>query len=119
MEKKDPDLCKVENTLHILIGKWKPLIIMHLMFGGTKRFSDLQRALAGITTKTLTTQLRELEEQEIILRVVYPVVPPRVEYSITEYGMTLQPVLHLMHEWGNAHLERQLNKEQSTFNNNQ
>lgn len=101
-----PTLCKVEETLEVIVGKWKAMILLHLLYGGTKRFSELKKLLPTITQKMLTQQLRELEEQGIIQRVVYPEVPPKVEYSITEYGMTLKPVLFMMHEWGSAHLER-------------
>lgn len=103
--KVQPTLCKVEETLDIIVGKWKAMILLHLIYGGTKRFSELKRLLPTISQKMLTKQLRELEEQEIIKRVVYPQVPPKVEYSITEYGKTLQPILFMMHEWGAAHLE--------------
>ena len=99
----EPKLCKVEDALGILVGKWKPIILLNLMKEGTQRFSELQRNLPGITQKMLTKQLRELEEEDIIKRVVYPQVPPKVEYSITEYGKTLEPILADMHEWGMKH----------------
>ncbi|TLS36042.1 winged helix-turn-helix transcriptional regulator [Pseudalkalibacillus caeni] len=105
MEKKEPQLCKVEDTLNILTGKWKPIILFHLLVNGTQRFSELKRAIPGVTRKMLTTHLRELEEQDIVLREVYPQVPPKVEYSITEYGRTIEPILDAMHEWGAKHLE--------------
>ncbi|QTM98484.1 transcriptional regulator [Sediminibacillus dalangtanensis] len=109
----EPDLCKVEDALGILVGKWKPIILLHLLKDGTKRFSDLKRSVPGITQKMLTKQLRELEEEDIIKRVVYPQVPPKVEYSITEYGMSLQPILEAMHEWGTRHT---LHKQQKNNN---
>ncbi|WP_455675248.1 winged helix-turn-helix transcriptional regulator [Pradoshia sp.] len=99
----EPKLCKVEDALGILVGKWKPIILLNLMKEGTQRFSELQRNLPGITQKMLTKQLRELEEEDIIKRVVYPQVPPKVEYSITEYGKTLEPILADMHDWGMKH----------------
>ena len=99
----EPKLCKVEDALGILVGKWKPIILLNLMKEGTQRFSELQRNLPGITQKMLTKQLRELEDEDIIKRVVYPQVPPKVEYSITEYGKTLEPILADMHEWGMKH----------------
>ncbi|WP_178019581.1 winged helix-turn-helix transcriptional regulator [uncultured Paenibacillus sp.] len=107
MEKKDPGSCRygVEASLEIIVGKWKPIILLHLIHGGTKRFGELKRLLPDITQKMLTTQLRELEEQDIIARKVYAEVPPRVEYSITEYGRGLSSILQQMHEWGVAHLE--------------
>jgi DNA-binding HxlR family transcriptional regulator len=101
----DPRSCKVEPALDVLVGKWKSTILQYLLLQGTKRFSELHHAIPDITKKMLTSQLRELEEQDIIQRVVYPVVPPKVEYSLTEYGLTLTPILHLMHEWGTAHVE--------------
>lgn len=98
-----PSLCKVGNTLDIFVGKWKTIILLHLLIGGTKRFSELKSLIPEITQKVLTAQLRELEEQDIVERHIYPEVPPRVEYSITEYGKTLQPILNMMHEWGESH----------------
>lgn len=95
--------CKVDEALSILIGKWKPVILLHLLNSGTLRFSELKRKMPNITQKMLTKQLRELEEEDIIERVVYPEVPPKVEYSISEYGKSLRPVLDKMHEWGTAH----------------
>ena len=84
--------CPVELGLNILSGKWKLKILWHLS-KGTIRFNELHRLLGHITTKTLTEQLRELEEQGIILRTVFPEVPPRVEYSLSEIGNTLRPIL--------------------------
>jgi DNA-binding HxlR family transcriptional regulator len=103
--KADASLCKIDKALEILIGKWKPTILFHLMTEGTKRFGELRALIPEITQKMLTNQLRELEEQDIIQRVVYAQVPPKVEYSITEYGKSIQPVLDIMHEWGASHSE--------------
>jgi DNA-binding HxlR family transcriptional regulator len=97
-------LCTMEELLEVFAGKWKPTIVYHLFTGGTKRFNELRGLIPEITQKILTNQLRELEEQDIVRRVVYAQVPPKVEYSMTDYGKTLQPVLQLMHEWGAAHL---------------
>ncbi|WP_033827902.1 winged helix-turn-helix transcriptional regulator [Bacillus andreraoultii] len=99
----EPELCKVENALEIIVGKWKPIILLHLLKNGTMRFSELKRSIPNITQKMLTKNLRELEEEDIIERVVFPQVPPKVEYSITEYGKELEPILHAMHEWGMKH----------------
>ena len=99
----EPELCKVENALEIIVGKWKPIILLHLLKNGTMRFSELKRSVPNITQKMLTKNLRELEEEYIIDRVVYPQVPPKVEYSITEYGKELEPILNAMHEWGTKH----------------
>ncbi|EOO24102.1 MarR family transcriptional regulator [Bacillus cereus VD133] len=97
-------VCKTLTSLEIMTGKWKPTILLHLFRDGTKRFSEFQRLMPEITKRVLTLQLRHLEEEQIIQRVVYPQVPPKVEYSITDYGKTLEPILEKMHEWGNAHL---------------
>jgi DNA-binding HxlR family transcriptional regulator len=101
--KIEPELCRVEDALSILVGKWKPIILLHLLKEGTQRFSELKRSVPGITQKMLTNQLRELEDEDIIHRVVYPQVPPKVEYSISEYGRSLEPILEAMHKWGTNH----------------
>ena len=80
------DECKANTALDILIGKWKPIILYHLGQSGTLRFSGLQRAIPEITKKMLTAQLRELEYHDIVHREIYMQIPPKVEYSITEYG---------------------------------
>ncbi|MTW85864.1 transcriptional regulator [Virgibacillus dakarensis] len=108
--KKTPEKCRVEDALSILVGKWKPIILLHLLQEGTKRFSELKRSMPGITQKMLTKQLRELEDEDIIKRVVYPQVPPKVEYSITEYGRSLEPILEAMHEWGTKHTQHKMEK---------
>lgn len=100
----------VKTTLAALGGKWKPLILYNLD-QETLRFSQLKTSIAGITQKMLTQQLRELEKDGIIKRKVYPQVPPKVEYSITEYGKTLKPVLQAMHEWGINHKIRKETRE--------
>ncbi|MGG0717277.1 winged helix-turn-helix transcriptional regulator [Robertmurraya massiliosenegalensis] len=102
--KIEPELCRVDDALGILVGKWKPLILLHLLKNGTQRFSELKRSVPGITQKMLTNQLRDLEEEDIIERKVYPQVPPKVEYTITEYGRSLEPILNAMHEWGTNHM---------------
>jgi DNA-binding HxlR family transcriptional regulator len=91
--------CPVETTLAVIGGLWKVLILRELL-GGTKRFNELHRALAGVTHRTLTQQLRELEAHRVIRRKVYRQVPPKVEYSLTPLGETLKPVLDAMHQWG-------------------
>jgi DNA-binding HxlR family transcriptional regulator len=98
-----PELCRVEDALGIIVGKWKPIILLILLQDGTQRFSELKRRVPGITQKMLTNQLRELEKEDIVARKVYPQVPPKVEYSITEYGRSVEPILVAMHEWGTAH----------------
>jgi DNA-binding HxlR family transcriptional regulator len=94
--------CLVETTLAVIGGRWKVLILQQL-FPGVKRFNELYRALAGITHKTLTQQLREMEADGIISRKVYPQIPPKVEYSLTPLGRTLKPVLTAMHNWAARH----------------
>jgi DNA-binding HxlR family transcriptional regulator len=96
--------CSVEITLKVIGGRWKVLILREL-FTGIKRFGELHRALHGITQKMLTQQLRELEQDGIINRNVYLQVPPKVEYSLTELGETLKPILDAMHEWGLMYLK--------------
>lgn len=94
--------CAVETTLKVIGGRWKVLIIREL-FTGIKRFNQLSRSLPGITQKMLTQQLREMEQDGIIHRQVYPQVPPKVEYSLTPLGESLNPVLEAMHKWGLQH----------------
>ncbi len=95
--------CPVEGTIRIIGGRWKLLILKEL-FQETKRFGELHRALGGITQKMLTQQLRELEKDGIIIRKVYPQIPPKVEYSVSQTGLSLKPILDLMHQWGSRHL---------------
>ena len=91
--------CPVVNTLDIIGGKWKVLILYYL-YGETRRFNELQRLLADVTQRMLTLQLRELEHDGIVHREVYPQVPPKVEYALTAFGRTLMPVIEAMHRWG-------------------
>ena len=95
--------CSVEAALDVIGGKWKPLILWAL---GDRvlRFGELQKAIPGVNTKMLTKQLRELEEDGVIKRTVYPEVPPRVEYSITDFGKTLIPILEALCNWGASYL---------------
>jgi len=93
--------CPIETTLLYISDKWKVLILRELLTG-TKRFSELKRSLAPVTQKMLTQQLRSMEEDGLLLRKVYPVVPPKVEYSLTPLGKSLKPVLDSMKDWGLA-----------------
>lgn len=105
--------CPVETTLDLIGGKYKALILWHLS-RGELRYSQLRDCLAGITPKMLTQQLRELEARDLIHREVYPVVPPKVEYSLTELGWSLMPILVAMRDWGSNYL-RQTSKEPNCF----
>ncbi|EPE99060.1 winged helix-turn-helix transcriptional regulator [Rhizobium grahamii] len=91
--------CPVEATLSFLDGKWKGVILFHLM-GGTLRFNELRRKLPSVTQRMLTKQLRELEESGLVSRTVFPVVPPRVDYALTPLGLTLRPVIEALAAWG-------------------
>jgi DNA-binding HxlR family transcriptional regulator len=95
--------CPVTTALSIIGGKWKVLILWHLKEGGVKRFGELQRLVSGISQKMLTQELRDLEETGLVSRKVYPVVPPKVEYSLTETGWSLKPVLEQLCDWGNEY----------------
>lgn len=98
--------CAVETTIAIIGGRWKVLILRELL-GGVKRFNELHRSLTGITQKMLTQQLREMEDDGIVHREVYQQVPPKVEYSLTPLGQSLEPILAIMHEWGERYLAEQ------------
>jgi len=96
--------CPVEAALEVIGGKWKGVILYHLL-SETMRFNELRRLMPEVTQRMLTKQLRELEAHNIITRKIYPEVPPRVEYSMTEYGKTLAPVINMLQEWGSQHME--------------
>lgn len=96
--------CPVEAALEVIGGKWKGVILYHLL-EETLRFNELHRSMPGVTQRMLTKQLRELEADGLIARKVYPEVPPKVEYSMTEYGRKLAPVIASLQEWGTQHLE--------------
>ena len=98
--------CPVEATLEVIEGKWKPIILWQLRTEKL-RFSGLQQSMQGISPKMLTKQLRELEDDGLILREVYPEIPPKVEYSLTEFGKTMLPVLDALYKWGNEYLGRE------------
>jgi DNA-binding HxlR family transcriptional regulator len=93
--------CGVETTLSVIEGRWK-LIILFQLLAGTRRFNELRRRVPGATQRMLTLHLRELERDGLIRREVYREVPPKVEYSLTEMGRSLEPLLHFMSEWGHA-----------------
>ena len=97
--------CLVECTLRVLEGRWKVLILYHLL-DGTKRFNELHRLLDNISHRTLARQLRELEKDGIVHRKVHAQIPPRVDYSLTRLGESLKPVLKAMHDWGQSYRNR-------------
>lgn len=99
MLKKDLPACPIELTLLLISNKWKILIIRDLL-EGTKRFSELKKSITNISQKVLTSNLREMEENELLTRKVYPEVPPRVEYTLTDIGYSLKPLLDDMDKWG-------------------
>lgn len=106
--------CEKELTLSIISGKWKVVILWHLGHEGVHRFSELQRLFSKISHKMLTNQLRELEEDGIIQRKVYPQVPPKVEYSLTKLGETLIPIIDMLYSWGKKRVD-EIKEEKSIF----
>ncbi|MBN8209396.1 helix-turn-helix transcriptional regulator [Bacillus sp. NTK071] len=92
--------CSIEYTLKKIGGKWKTVILWHLGVEGTLRYSELRKLLPGVTHKVMTQQLKELEEDGFINRTQYDTIPPKVEYSMTERGKSLMPILEQMHLWG-------------------
>ena len=104
--KKDLPACPVEITMGLIGEKWKVLIIRDLLTG-TKRFGELKKSVTGITQRVLTNNLRQMEASGLIKRKVYAEVPPRVEYSLTETGWSLKPILDSMVKWGNEYREKQ------------
>src|SRR5690349_1155568 len=91
--------CAIEAALDVIGNKWKGVILFHLL-EGKKRFNELRKLMPSVTQRMLTLQLRELEKDGIVFRKVYPEVPPKVEYSLTTFGMELKPLLHSLREWG-------------------
>lgn len=96
---KDLPACPVETTLTLIGDKWKVLILRDLL-AGTKRFGELKKSVGNVSQKVLTAQLRDMEKSGLLTRKVYPEVPPRVEYSLTELGQSLRPILDAMQNWG-------------------
>lgn len=99
MTEKALPACPVETTLTLISDKWKVLILRDLL-PGTRRFGELKRSLSGVSQKVLTAQLRQMEDSGLLTRTVYPEVPPRVEYTLTELGSSLRPVLEALRDWG-------------------
>ena len=102
--KKYPVRCPVTAYLHVMGGHWKPIIVWYIR-SKPLRFKELQEAMPDISTKVLSAQLKELEEDVILLRKTFNEVPPRVEYSLTNYGKSLLPALTVLREWGLKHLK--------------
>ena len=96
--------CSIEATISLIGGKYKAIILWHLI-DKTLRFNELQKTIPNATPKMLTQQLRELEADGLLIRKVYPVVPPKTEYSLSEFGKTLSPILAVMCDWGKKYLE--------------
>ena len=94
--------CPVETTLTLISDKWKVLILRDLM-PGTKRFGELKKSVGNVSQKVLTSQLREMEQSGLLIRTIYPEVPPRVEYTLTDLGRSLKPILDAMQSWGEAY----------------
>ena len=97
--------CTVEAAMDIIGGKYKAIILWHLIKDGTLRFSQLQRLIPQATPKMLSSQLKELEANNLIVRVLYPVVPPKTEYSLSEFGKTLIPIITALRDWGSLYFE--------------
>lgn len=97
--------CPVDATLRLIGGKYKALILWHLL-SGTLRYGELQKLIPLATPKMLTQQLRELENDGLLSRLVYPVIPPRVDYSLTGFGESLRPLLNAMYDWGLGYMEK-------------
>lgn len=104
--------CPTGATLHVLGGKWN-ILILYSLINGTKRFNELRRLMPDITQRMLTNQLRELEKLKIVDRKVYAQVPPKVEYSLTEIGETLKPILCELAKWGENYLKKRNHLEKS------
>ena len=103
---KELPACPVETTLTLIGDKWKVLILRDLLTG-TKRFGELKKSIGSVSQKVLTAQLRAMEESGLLTRTVYAEVPPRVEYTLTDLGQSLKPVLDAMGDWGKAYKSRQ------------
>lgn len=104
MEKQQLPACPVETTLTLISDKWKVLILRDLL-PGTKRFGELKKSIGHVSQKVLTAQLRQMEQSGLLTRTVYPEVPPRVEYSLTELGYSLKSILDAMSIWGENYKE--------------
>jgi DNA-binding HxlR family transcriptional regulator len=104
--------CPAQATLEVLGGKWKGLILFHLR-NEPKRFNQLKSSIPGVTQRMLAKQLRELEADEIVNRKIYQEIPPKVEYSLTTFGLTLRPILEALHGWGANYID-EINRIRNT-----
>lgn len=104
----DEESCPVTATMQVLGGKWKAILINAIYHTSPARFGELKRSVKGITQSMLTQQLRELEDDGLISRKIYAEIPPRVEYTLTEFGLTLSPIMQSMAKWGE---EYRINKQ--------
>ena len=107
MAAKTLPACPVETTLTLISDKWKVLILQDLL-PGTKRFGELKKSVGNVSQKVLTAQLRQMEDSGLLTRTVYPEVPPRVEYTLTELGYSLKPILDAMWNWGEEYQAKKL-----------
>ncbi|TPR20136.1 transcriptional regulator [Apilactobacillus timberlakei] len=94
------DGCPVESTLQIISGKWKSVILYHLLKNDVMRFNDFTKRISGCSKRMLSLQLKELEDDDVITKKIYPVIPPKTEYRLTDFGQTLSPVIKEMEKWG-------------------
>jgi DNA-binding HxlR family transcriptional regulator len=104
-EEKINASCGMAYALNLIGGRWKPAILWQLVLNGTSRYNHLRRSLPDISERVLVSQLRELEEDLLIKRIVYPEVPPRVEYQLTDLGLSMRPLLEGISQWGDMHRE--------------
>ncbi|MER5260691.1 helix-turn-helix domain-containing protein [Actinosynnema sp. NPDC002837] len=104
--RRGPYFCGIDAAMDVVSGKWKSLILWELAEHGVRRFAQLRRGLPGVSEKMLVQQLRELEEDGLVHREVFPEVPPRVEYELTEHGVSLNEALAALGVWGTARIER-------------
>lgn len=104
--------CDVEATLSVIGGRWKPVLVCHLL-AGRKRFGELRRLVPNATERMITLQLRELQADGVINRHVFAEVPPRVEYEVTDFGRSLEPILKAMQDWGSAFKARKIGEERA------
>ncbi|MER8041083.1 winged helix-turn-helix transcriptional regulator [Streptomyces hydrogenans] len=112
--RQGPYFCGIDAAMDVVTGKWKSLILWELHEHGTRRFAELRRGLPGVSEKMLVQHLREMEEDGLVHREVYPVVPPKVEYSLTEHGLTLNAALASLAAWGRERIQR-IGAEKVTF----